>query len=197
MRSPLRSGRTKLAAARRALCAFERQGHLVGTFTGFPSGRPSQGSGLSILTEPHDELASSLDHLVGALLQKPGHVEAERPCGLEVDNQLEFRGLLDRHIRRLPTLQNLDHKRGRPPKRVGTIGAVGQPPTSAKDRGTVAAGRPRLSASSAAFLDAKLPCTTTALAPSFFIAANASSTSPGPRTIMAGAISMPVALPAS
>src|SRR5215470_16667149 len=47
-----------------------------------------------------------------------------------------------------------------------------RPPTSAKDRGTVAAGRPRLSASSAAFLDAKLPCTTTALAPSFFIAAN-------------------------
>src|SRR5262249_12201420 len=51
--------------------------------------------------------------------------EAERPCGLEVDNQLEFRGLLDRHIRRLPTLQNLDHKRGGPPKRVATIGTVG------------------------------------------------------------------------
>src|SRR5262245_26543368 len=32
--SCLRSGRTKLAAACWALCAFERQGHLVGTVTG-------------------------------------------------------------------------------------------------------------------------------------------------------------------
>src|SRR5262249_19540440 len=42
-----------------ALCAFERQGHLVGTVTGPPSGRPSQGSSLSILTGPHDELTPS------------------------------------------------------------------------------------------------------------------------------------------
>src|SRR5262249_35706797 len=35
---------------------FARQGHLVGTVTGPPSGRPSQGSSLSILTEPPDEL---------------------------------------------------------------------------------------------------------------------------------------------
>jgi hypothetical protein len=33
VRSRLRSGRTKLAAACWALCAFERQGHLVGTAT--------------------------------------------------------------------------------------------------------------------------------------------------------------------
>src|SRR5262249_928818 len=33
------------------------KGHLVGTVTG-SSGRPSQGSRPSILTEPHDELAS-------------------------------------------------------------------------------------------------------------------------------------------
>jgi hypothetical protein len=36
MRSRLRSGRTKLAAACWAICAFERQGHLVGTATGPP-----------------------------------------------------------------------------------------------------------------------------------------------------------------
>src|SRR5262245_60423358 len=35
-RSRLRSGRTTLAAARWALCAFGRQGHLVGTATGHP-----------------------------------------------------------------------------------------------------------------------------------------------------------------
>src|SRR5262249_23956497 len=57
-RSRLRSGRTKLAAACWTLCAFERQGYLVGTVTGLHSGRPSQRSSLSILTEPHDELAA-------------------------------------------------------------------------------------------------------------------------------------------
>src|SRR5262249_26081573 len=36
---------------------FASQGHLVGTITGPPFGRASQGSSLSILTEPHDELA--------------------------------------------------------------------------------------------------------------------------------------------
>ena len=36
------------------------------------------------------------DHLVGALLEKPGHIEAERLRGLEVDNELEF-------SRQLPT----------------------------------------------------------------------------------------------
>src|SRR5215472_3451524 len=57
-RSRLRSARTKLAAAYWAFCAFERQGHLVGTATGPPSRRTSQGSSLSILTEPHDERAT-------------------------------------------------------------------------------------------------------------------------------------------
>src|SRR5262249_61276172 len=33
-RFQLRSGRTKLATSRVAFCAFERQGHLVGTVTG-------------------------------------------------------------------------------------------------------------------------------------------------------------------
>jgi hypothetical protein len=49
-------------------------------------------------------------------------------------------------------------------------------PNSANDRGTVAAGRGCLSASSATFLVDKLPCTTTAPAPSFFMA-NAASIS--------------------
>src|SRR5262245_25741587 len=57
-RSRLRSGRTKLAAACWALCSFERQGHLFGTVTGPPFRSARQGSSLSILTEPHDELAS-------------------------------------------------------------------------------------------------------------------------------------------
>src|SRR5215468_749140 len=50
-----------------------------------PSGRPSQGSGLPILT--HDELASSLDHLVGAGEQRCRHFEAEGPGGLGIYDQ--------------------------------------------------------------------------------------------------------------
>src|SRR5262249_19803356 len=57
-RSRLRSGRTKLATARWALCAFERQGHLVGTVTG-PLLRSAQPRiELPILTEAHDERAT-------------------------------------------------------------------------------------------------------------------------------------------
>jgi hypothetical protein len=57
-RSHLRSGRTKLATMCSVLRAFARQGHLVGTLTGpLPVG-PSQGSSLSILTEPRDEVAA-------------------------------------------------------------------------------------------------------------------------------------------
>src|SRR5262249_29672822 len=55
-----------------------------------PSGRPSQGSGLPILIEPHDELASSLDHLVGAGEERVRHVQPKLLCGLYVDDQLEF-----------------------------------------------------------------------------------------------------------
>src|SRR6266581_7900334 len=35
----------------------------------------SQGSRLSNLTEPHDELAPLFDHVIGALLENPGHIE--------------------------------------------------------------------------------------------------------------------------
>src|SRR5262249_45709289 len=57
VRSRLRCLRTKTGNACSALRTFVRQGHLVGTATGPPSGRPSQRSRLSILTEPHGELA--------------------------------------------------------------------------------------------------------------------------------------------
>jgi hypothetical protein len=35
-------------------------------------------------------LRRSFDHLAGALLQKPRHIDAKRLGGLEVDDQLEF-----------------------------------------------------------------------------------------------------------
>src|SRR5262249_53358795 len=53
--SRLRCLRTKTGNTSSALRPFARQGHLVGTVTG-PLSVASQGSSLSILTEPHDEL---------------------------------------------------------------------------------------------------------------------------------------------
>src|SRR5215467_4256615 len=101
----------KLAAARWAIFTFERQDHLVGTVTGSPSGRPSQGSGLPILTAPHDELAAlhllrSFDHLVGACEQLDRRIEAKRLGGLQIDHQLELCRKLDRQVTGLFALEN-------------------------------------------------------------------------------------------
>src|SRR5262249_23853967 len=76
-----------------------------------PSGRPSQGSGLPILTAPHDELAAlhllrSFDHLVGACEQLDRRIEAKRLGGLQIDHQLELCRKLDRQVTRLFALEN-------------------------------------------------------------------------------------------
>src|SRR5262249_44818610 len=81
-RSRLRSGRTKLAAACWTICAFARQGHLVGTVTGPPPGRLSQGSSLSILTEPHDELAPP--HSITSSARASSEGGTSRPSALAV-----------------------------------------------------------------------------------------------------------------
>src|SRR5215813_2278999 len=52
-------------------------------------------------------VGNSLDHLVGAREQPAGNLEAERLGGLEIDDQLEFRGLLhDRQVGGLFTFEN-------------------------------------------------------------------------------------------
>src|SRR6516165_11207099 len=49
---------------------------------------------------------ASFDHLVGAAGQGQWHGNAERLGGLEVDDQLDFRGLHDREVSRLLAFEN-------------------------------------------------------------------------------------------
>src|ERR1700736_3735948 len=58
-------------------------------------------------THALQQKAHSFDRLVGATEQRQRHGEAERLRGLEIDDQLDFRGLLDRQIGRLHALENL------------------------------------------------------------------------------------------
>src|SRR5262249_7432327 len=45
-------------------------------------------------------LQTSFDHLVGAAEQRQWECDAKRPCGIEVDNQLDLYGLLHREVGR-------------------------------------------------------------------------------------------------
>src|ERR1700704_6556103 len=67
-----------------------------------PSGRYSLlGPDLHRLDRTSLRLAHLFDHLVGGHEELVRHVEAERPGGLSVDDQLELARLHDRQVRRL------------------------------------------------------------------------------------------------
>ena len=51
---------------------------------------------------------TSLDHLVGAGLERSGHLDAQSFSRFEIDDQLQFVGLLDhRHFSRIEAFQDL------------------------------------------------------------------------------------------
>src|SRR5262249_54909435 len=49
----------------------------------------------------------SFNHLVGKQLDRVGHLDAERPGRLQVDDEFEFGGLQDRQVGGLRTVENL------------------------------------------------------------------------------------------
>src|SRR5215475_3213878 len=67
----------------------------------------------------------SLDYLVGAGEHRPGNFQAERLGGLEIDGQVDFRGLLHRKVGWLLTLKNAIDVAGSTPIRIGDVRSVG------------------------------------------------------------------------
>jgi hypothetical protein len=57
-------------------------------------------------TRAVQQTSTLFDHLVGAGEQRQRHGEAERPGGLEVDDQLDLGGLLNRQVGGLLALEN-------------------------------------------------------------------------------------------
>src|SRR5215469_8112169 len=72
-----------------------------------PSGRYSLlGPDFHRLDRTSLRLAHSLDHLVGKAEQRRRHGETQRPGGLVIDHQLEFRRLRNRQVRGLRALED-------------------------------------------------------------------------------------------
>src|SRR5713226_87502 len=83
-----------------------------------------------VLPRPTFSCRSLLDDLVGPQQQRWRDRQAERLGGLEVDHQLELRGLLDREVGGLGALEDfVDVGCGAPPE-IREIRPVGHEPTS-------------------------------------------------------------------
>src|SRR5262249_29963655 len=69
-----------------------------------------------------------LDDPICLVEQRRRNRESKRLGGLHVDDQLEFRGLLDREVGRLGTFKNLVNIHGGAPAQVGNVHAVKHKP---------------------------------------------------------------------
>src|SRR2546421_12523691 len=85
-----------------------------------------EGPSLSILSEPRDGIsrAGSLDHLVGAQEEISTDRQSERSRCFEIDDKLEFGGLLNRQVGRLRAFQNLVDISGGAQEQIGKARAI-------------------------------------------------------------------------
>ena len=79
------------------------------------------------------QVAPLFDHLVGAEQCRSRYFEAERSGGLKIEDELEFRCLLDRKIGGIGTLENLIHEDGRVAKGCNKVHSIAQRAASAGD----------------------------------------------------------------
>src|SRR5262245_46892309 len=75
-------------------------------------------------------LFTSLDHFVSEREQLVGNLQTERVGGLAIDDQLEFRGLLDREVGRLGALEDLVHVLRGTTVQLPNIDTVGHQPAN-------------------------------------------------------------------
>src|SRR5262249_60188720 len=97
----------------------------------------SEATGMSALCQTLTNCSAAkrplLDHLVGAREQRPGHLDAERPRGLEVDHQRILYRRLDRQVGCLLTPQNAIDVAGGLPMLLDVIGSVGDQPAAGSE----------------------------------------------------------------
>src|SRR6266851_10531837 len=101
-RSSILTASSILIGLARKKCRFRRQHRLFGQPATIPQAVATAMPGARAL--PY-----SLDDLIGPQEERLRDRQAERLRGLEVDDQLELRRLLDRNIGRPSALQNLVH----------------------------------------------------------------------------------------
>src|SRR5258708_13769836 len=87
--------------------------------------RSSETTRCQLWTHAPQQTAWSLDHLVGTREQRRRHSETERLRGCKIDDEIEFRGLLDRDVGRLRPAQNLIDIFGSAPEETREVWSIG------------------------------------------------------------------------
>src|SRR5215475_12737136 len=78
---------------------------------------------------------TSLDHLVGADKESGWHRKTERLGGLEVDDQLDFGGLLDRQVGGFLALENAARVEATQAKHIGEVVSIAHEPAGGSEFG--------------------------------------------------------------